>query len=717
LGGGRDPLRWRTALAAVQQVEDDPAGIAPDARDRFTRLKTEVSSGLHDAERDATLRRSLVVIRDNQRDAGMEATDAAYAAAFRDAGLDLDVRSVPEAARWFRRRRAEVAVELAGHLDHWSEVRRATRRPPASWRKPLELARAADADDYRDRLRALLEADDRKAQVVQFKALADEPRAAELPPLTAILLAGALEGAGERQAAVGLLRRAAPRHPDNFWVISALAGAMTRLKPSPREDAVRYYTAARALRPEAAHDLAHLLDEMGRGDEAVATFRDLVERRGDNSWYLGCFGQCLKDHGHTEESSTVLARALTLARATLELHPDDASAHFHVANILRDQNKQVEAEVEYRAALKIQPAYPTALNNLGNDLGDQRKPAEAEVAFRAALKLEPDNAAIHNNLGNVLSNQGKLAEAAVAYRAALELQPDNPRIHNNLGLVLAALGKPAEAEAAYRAAIHLKPDHVESHYNLANALERQGKPAEAEAEFREALKIRPDLAEIHCNLGLLLGRSGRNAEALKELRRGHELGSRRPGWNFPSATWLREAQRRAGPEVRLPDVLKGVDHPADADEGIVFARLCYDRKRHAAAARLYAEALRTDPRLAESRQAQHPYNAACAAALAGSGQGEDDPPPEEVARAKLRGQALAWLKDELAAWSKSLEGSKPEAHAAVRQTLEHWKKDSDLAGVRDDARLAELPAEERRTWHALWADFEALLKKARGDPP
>ena len=34
-----DPARWRTALAAVQQVEDDPAGIAPEARDRLARLK------------------------------------------------------------------------------------------------------------------------------------------------------------------------------------------------------------------------------------------------------------------------------------------------------------------------------------------------------------------------------------------------------------------------------------------------------------------------------------------------------------------------------------------------------------------------------------------------------------------------------------------------------------------------------------------------------
>ena len=126
-------------------------------------------------------------------------------------------------------------------------------RPAASWRKPLELARAADGDDYRNRLRALLAGDDRKALAAQLKALADEPQAAELPAPTAVLLGGALESAGDREAAVGLLRSVVARHPDDVWVNFSLAGTLGRLTPSPSEEVVRYYTAARALRPETAH--------------------------------------------------------------------------------------------------------------------------------------------------------------------------------------------------------------------------------------------------------------------------------------------------------------------------------------------------------------------------------------------------------------------------------------------------------------------------------
>ena len=49
---------------------------------------------------------------------------------------------------------------------------------------------------------------------------------------------------------------------------------------------------------------------------------------------------------------------------------------------------------------------------------------------------------------------------------------------------------------------------------------------------------------------------------------------------------------------------------------------------------------------------------------------------------------------------------------AVRQTLRNWQKDSDLAGVRDKAALARLPAEEQKAFAQLWADVAATLQKA-----
>jgi hypothetical protein len=53
----------------------------------------------------------------------------------------------------------------------------------------------------------------------------------------------------------------------------------------------------------------------------------------------------------------------------------------------------------------------------------------------------------------------------------------------------------------------------------------------------------------------------------------------------------------------------------------------------------------------------------------------------------------------------------------VRQTLQHWQHDPDLAGIRDAAGLTKLPEAEREACRRLWADVDALLKRTGGPPP
>ena len=108
---------------------------------------------------------------------------------------------------------------------------------------------------------------------------------------------------------------------------------------------------------------------------------------------------------------------------------------------------------------------------------------------------------------------------------------------------------------------------------------------------------------------------------------------------------------------------------------------------------------------------RHRYNAACAAALAGCGQGKDDPPLDEAAKARWRKQAIDWLKADLAAWSQVLESGPPQARSVHLLTLQHWKADPDLAGLRDQAALAKLPEDEQKACRALWAEVDALLAK------
>jgi tetratricopeptide (TPR) repeat protein len=747
-GEADEPLRRRVAslLAGLDREQADAAEKA------------------HRLDVDHTLLADLEAVRgDRAEHLDAKRTDAGYAAAFRKAGLDLDVREPAEAGRWLAAR--SEPVELAGYLDDWAIVQQKAGRVDAGWRRLVAAARGADPDPWRNALRMKFGSKDARA-VAEFRRLADDPALEAQPAASLVLLARQLKsGGGDGERAARVLRRAASRHPGDFWIHfelarapGAAAGDLNVMYPNP-EEAVRHLTAAVALRPRSfsAHDnLGLALGAQGKHDEAAAEFREAIRLNPDHARAHLNLGNDLNVQGKRHEAATEY-------RAAIRLNSDDARAHNYLGNVLYHQGKRDEAVAEYREAIRLEPDFVKAHYNLGNALNAQGKHDEAVAECRAAIRLDPVDAMAHANLGNALKGQGKRDEAVAEYREAIRLKPDFAVVHYHLGLVLNTQGKHDEAVAEFRAAIRLDGNHVGAapfvlgdtlhqmgrhdealavfrrvlelapgdptpdrpvHQTLARAhskigltLATQGKRDEAVAEYREAIRLNPDNAEAQCNLGHLLLRRGDYAGALALLRKGHELGSKQPGWRLASAQWVAEAERLAALADRLPALLKGDDHPRDAAERLTFAQICHDTRRFATAARLRAEALGADPKRGDDLQSAIRYNAASAAALAGCMTGQEEPHPDDARKAELRRQALDWLKLDLALRSQQLDTDSAEARQDVARAMASWTKDSDLLGVRDPEALAKLPEAEREEWRALWADVEALRKRAEGRTP
>jgi serine/threonine-protein kinase len=440
------------------------------------------------------------------------------------------------------------------------------------------------------------------------------------------------------------------------------------------------------------------------------------------------------------------AGAERLLRAATRTRPHEAALWVALGQHLESQPQPRWAEVveSYQAARAVNPALGVALARaqakagraaegaallgelvrdrpdhpelhfyLGNALSDQGRPREAEAECREAIRLRPDYPEAHNNLGNALEKQGRPKEAEAEYREAIRLRPGFPEPHYNLGVALSDQGRRKEAEAECREAIRLRPGYPVAHFNLGLALGKQGRPKEAEAEYREAIRLKPGYPVAHYNLGNALRQQGHFTEALAELRRGHELGSRQPGWRYPSAQRVQECERLAALEARLPALLRGDDRPAPADLPDLTA--VYQGKRlHAAAARLAAAALAANPILSLDLASGFRSDAARSAALAAAGQGADAGRLPAKERDSLRRQALDWLAADLAAWGK-LAGN-ALARPTLLKTLRHWQEDPDLAGVREPAALAQLPEAERAQWQKLWADVAGLLRRADPGP-
>jgi tetratricopeptide (TPR) repeat protein/tRNA A-37 threonylcarbamoyl transferase component Bud32 len=414
------------------------------------------------------------------------------------------------------------------------------------------------------------------------------------------------------------------------------------------------------------------------------------------------------------------ARAGLLRRAQAR-HPNDFWLTFFLGDALMGQGagggpENVQEAVEYyRAALSLRPDTMAVLVNLGSALLALGRREEALAAYHRASLVEPNRSFSHINLARELDRLGQHEEALAEYRTAVRIAPKNTMPHTALGTALGELGRWEEALGAFKEAIRLAPSAA-THYNLGNALRQMGRLEEARTAYREALRLDPNFAEAHCNLGQVLQWQGQFSDAVAAFQRGHELGSKKPGWHYPSAQWVQQAERLVALDGKVAAVLKGEAVPADATERARLGWMCMrnSSRLYRAAARFYAEAFAADPKLADDLEAAHRYNGACATALAGSGQGKDADTVGDQERAGLRQLALDWLKAELVVRKQQVRSGVPKDRAQAQQKLRHWQRDPDLAGVRGEA-LAKLPDAEAAAWKQLWAEVGNLLERPENE--
>jgi serine/threonine-protein kinase len=677
-----DVSRWQGALAAAEQaeVEDDTA-----ARDRLLPLRREITAGRDAAERDRALLDRLVEIRSAKADDGDGSrSDAAYAAAFREAGIDLTKLAPAEAAAKISARPPSVVPSLTAALDDWAAIRRGRRRNAEGAALLSRVAQLADPDAWRNELRAALDQADKAARLKALQALAKTAKFDELGPISLHLLGTGLHEAEDDHLAESVLRKAQRRHPGDVWINSELGAVLHSL--GRNDEAIRFYTAARAIRPETAHALAHVLAERGDLDEAIAVFCDLVALRPDQIQHLGCLRLTLEERG---QSLNVVAanvdRVVAPLREAVRLNPDDAEAHTILGRTLFIQGKLDDAIAEVRTVKRLDPNRRmdwAILEGVAVPFSPPRPGIYRLVNRYMAATRTPDEAlsVLCPLQANALRDEGKLDEAIAIYREAIQL------------------GTHYDAKA-YSGFVH--------------ALKAKGQLDEEVAARREAIRLKPDDAVAHFHLGGLLQAQEDFTGALALYRRGHELGSNQPDWKYPSAQWIAQAEREAASVKRLRAVLAGEASPRDNNDRLQLARMCEERQWVAAAARLTAEALESDPKIGDNFQSRVRHQATGRAVLAGVGRGEDDPRPDEAARNRFRSQARDYFRADLRLYANKLESAKPSDRNVIVKHLEHWKVCPDLAPVRDSEMRDKLPEAERKEWQALWGEVETLLKRAQ----
>ena len=261
-----------------------------------------------------------------------EGLDGDFAAAFAEAGIELDAADPVVALEQVRRR--GLAADLALALDDWARLRRVL----FGWRSgeaEALLALAADLDPDPDRTvvrEALFEQDE-----ASLVALALDPETERLPASTQWVLANALQDLGRETEAMDLLERAAQRHPEDYRLRAAAAEAAN--EHDQAQAALTHAHAALALQPDNPSVWFLVADaHFNVGDLVLARgwYERALVRQPDVPGGWNLLGYCrlfLDDHaGALEAWTEASARSSNITYAAAAL-----TARFFTGELSREQ--------------------------------------------------------------------------------------------------------------------------------------------------------------------------------------------------------------------------------------------------------------------------------------------------------------------------------------------------------------------------------------------
>ncbi len=425
---GGDLTKWDKAIEAAKRAEallaegesnEDLLVRVQGLLTNIAQERAEASLAVKDrhiVEQLAAIHNDLGVHLDSER------ANAEYAEAFRNYGVDVD-KLTPEQAG-SKLATSPAATELANALDQWTFLRLAPDHQDVSGaRRLVEIAKIADPDPWRNRLRETLNTKgrDRGAALEALERLAETADPDRLPEASVTRLAFALASLGRRKTALSLLRRTQQLHPDGFWINCDLGRELMFSKDFA--EAVRFYSNAVAVRPRSSFALNNLgtaLHNGGRLEEAIATFQRAIQIQPDNVSARISLGAAWIDQGD-------IAKAKAVFREAKELKSNECSIHTDIAQIFASRGDWEPAIAELRDGVRHEPDSAVIRECLGAALLETGHKEEAEELFREAVRLEPRHDYARVGLGRALLARGDLDAALRAFHHVNYRNPEKHR--------------------------------------------------------------------------------------------------------------------------------------------------------------------------------------------------------------------------------------------------------------------------------------------------
>jgi tetratricopeptide (TPR) repeat protein len=329
-------------------------------------------------------------------------------------------------------------------------------------------------------------------------------------------VAQASANAGDENAAIAALRRAAALRPD--WELPALLEAQIVQKSSPSAaakvlgDFVEKNPNSREARLNYARAL--VLDK--RLPEARKQFEAVLAANPGNTeviYAVGLLAFQLKDYPIAEDN---MKRLLALGYR-------DADTVRYLLGQIAEEQKQWPQAVQWYERIKGGDNLVPARMRIANAIARQGKLEEARAYLkRVAAENPEDEPQLTVAEAQLLRDANRSEEAFKILGEALSRQPDQPELLYDYALTAEKLERFDVAEANLRKLIGVRPDHAHAYNALGYSLaERNMRLPEARKLIEKALELAPDDYFIVDSLGWVLYREGDLRGAVEQLRRAY----------------------------------------------------------------------------------------------------------------------------------------------------------------------------------------------------
>ncbi|MDQ7787559.1 MAG: tetratricopeptide repeat-containing glycosyltransferase family protein [Thermodesulfovibrionales bacterium] len=200
----------------------------------------------------------------------------------------------------------------------------------------------------------------------------------------------------------------------------------------------------------------------------------------------------------------------------LELDPYNFHILNYIGNVLQDQRKHDEAIECYQKAIQLNPAFAGSYYHLGTLFEIMGQYDKAIQYYEKAIRYDPHFAGSYNNLGNVYRKLGRVDEAIPHFQKAIEVNPQFWGSYYNLGEVYQSKALDDEAIAFYQKVLQSNPQHIGTMNNMANILVERQQIDDALSYCQRAIHLAPEYGEPHLTKAMILLLMGNFEEGWKE---------------------------------------------------------------------------------------------------------------------------------------------------------------------------------------------------------